>query len=154
MAALQIHVIGGELTHVADNIQMQRCLQGQLKSSAEAALILQQARDLQGIPKTEQELKTERCKVWCQLFWSSFILSFLFNLIDTGSDLLIGYRYYNEMSGTTRTDHATDQCDEQYQLQPSNSSQLNQNCDQSAGPINLSCFPIALSPEQGYNYVM
>ena len=54
---------GGPLTHVSDNIQMQRCLQRQLKSSAEAAIILQQARDLQGIPKTEQELKTERCKV-------------------------------------------------------------------------------------------
>ena len=54
---------GGPLTHVSDNIQMQRCLQSQLKSSAEAAIILQQARDLQGIPKTEQELKTERCKV-------------------------------------------------------------------------------------------
>ena len=54
---------GGPLTHVSGNIQMQRCLQSQLKSSAEAAIILQQARDLQGIPKTEQELKTERCKV-------------------------------------------------------------------------------------------
>ena len=146
-------MIGGELTHVTDNINMQRCLQGQLKSSAEAALILQQARDLQGIPKTEQELKTERCKVWCQLFWSSFILSFLFNLIDTGSDLLIGYRYYNEMSGTTRTDHATDICDEQSQFQPENST-FNLNCNSTNGQISIRCFPKALLPEQGYYYVM
>jgi hypothetical protein len=64
----------------------------QLKTSAEAAIILEQSRALQGIPKTERELKAERGKVWSRLFFSSLLLSLLFNAIDTGSDILIMIR--------------------------------------------------------------
>lgn len=53
----------GEITHESDQRKLQRCLREQLKSSAEAAVILQQVRDLQGIPKTDKELKSEKGKV-------------------------------------------------------------------------------------------
>ena len=101
---IQIHV-ESRLTHEADQIKLQRCLRGQLKSSAEAATVLEQVRALQGIPKTEHELKMETCKVWTRLFFASLLLSLLFNLVDNGSDILIMIRYYNdymtESNGTT-----------------------------------------------------
>jgi hypothetical protein len=89
---IQIHC-ESELTHEADQLKLQRCLRGQLKSSAEAATILDQSRALQGIPKTERELKAENGKVWSRLFFASLLLSLLFNAIDTGSDILIMIRY-------------------------------------------------------------
>ena len=96
---IQIH-IECDLTHEADQIKLQRCLRGQLKSSAEAAVILDNVRALQGIPKTEHELKMETCKVWSRLFFSSLMLSLLFNLVDNGSDTLIMFRYYNDWQET------------------------------------------------------
>ena len=93
---IQIH-IESRLTHEADQIKLQRCLRNQLKSSAEASIILEQVRALQGIPKSELELKMETCKVWSRLFFASLLLSLLFNLIDNGSDILIMFRYYNEL---------------------------------------------------------
>ena len=45
---IQLHVIiGTETHHVTEQIHMQRCLRNQLKSSAEAAIILDQCRALQ-----------------------------------------------------------------------------------------------------------
>ena len=45
---IQLHVIiGTETHHVTEQIHMQRCLRKQLKSSAEAAIILDQCRALQ-----------------------------------------------------------------------------------------------------------
>merc|ERR1712088_536954 len=85
---IEIHCIS-ELSHEADQLKLMRCLRGQLKSSAEAAIILEQSRAIQGIPKTERELKAERGKVWSKLFFASLLLFLLFNLIDTGSDILI-----------------------------------------------------------------
>ena len=96
---IQIHV-ESIITHEADQIKLQRCLRNQLKSSAEAAIILEQIRALQGIPKTEHEIKMEACKVWSRLFFSSLLLSLLFNIVDNGSDILIMFRYYNELMGT------------------------------------------------------
>ena len=90
---IQIHC-STDLTHEADQLKLQRCLRDQLKTSAEAAIILEQCRALQGIPKTERELKAERGKVWSRLFFSSLLLSLLFNAIDTGSDILIMIRYF------------------------------------------------------------
>lgn len=92
---IQLHV-ESRLTHEADQIKLQRCLRGQLKSSAEAAIVLEQVRALQGMPKTEHELKMETCKVWTRLFFASLLLSLLFNLVDNGSDILIMIRYYND----------------------------------------------------------
>ena len=86
-----------EQFHVTEQIKLQRCLRGQLKSSAEAAIILDQSRALQGIPKTEHELKMEKGKVWSRLFFASLLLMLIFNAIDTGSDILIVIRYYYEM---------------------------------------------------------
>ncbi len=93
---IQIH-IETILSHEADQLKLQRCLRSQLKSSAEAAIILEQSRALQGIPKTERELKAERGKVWSRLFFASLLLSLLFNAIDTGSDILIMFRYVHLM---------------------------------------------------------
>ena len=89
---IQLHVLGTDMTHVADQLKLQRCLRSQLKSSAEAAIILDQSRALQGIPKTETELKAERGKVWARLFFASLLLTLIFNAIDTGSDILIMFR--------------------------------------------------------------
>lgn len=81
---IQVHCVS-DITHEADQLKLQRCLRSQLKSSAEAAIILEQARALQGIPKTERELKAENAKVWSRLFFASLLLSLIFNAIDTGS---------------------------------------------------------------------
>jgi len=43
-----------------------------------AAIILDQSRALQGIPKTERELKAEKGKVWSRLFFASLLLSLIF----------------------------------------------------------------------------
>ena len=87
-----------ELSHEADQLKLMRCLRGQLKSSAEAAIILEQSRAIQGIPKTTRELKAERGKVWTRLFFSTLFLSLIFNTIDIGSDTLILIRYWRELS--------------------------------------------------------
>ena len=63
---IHVHCVS-EITHDADQLKLKRCLRGQLKSSAEAAMILDQSRALQGIPKTERELKAENGKVWSRL---------------------------------------------------------------------------------------
>ena len=90
---IQIHIDNGSrFTYEADQIKLQRCLRNQLKSSAEAATILDQCRALQGIPKTDKEVKAECCKVWSRLFFSSLLLSLMFNAIDTGSDIMIMIR--------------------------------------------------------------
>merc|ERR1712240_202306 len=96
---IEIHCIS-ELSHEADQLKLQRCLRGQLKSSAEAAIILEQSRAIQGIPKTARELKAERGKVWTRLFFSTLFLSLIFNAIDIGSDTLILIRYMRELSAT------------------------------------------------------
>ena len=90
--------IFSELSHEADQLKLMRCLRGQLKSSAEAAIILEQSRAIQGIPKTTRELKAERGKVWSRLFFSTLFLSLIFNAIDIGSDTLILIRYWRELS--------------------------------------------------------
>ena len=46
---IQLHVCLSGLTHEADQLKLQRCLRSQLKSSAEAAIILEQSRALQVI---------------------------------------------------------------------------------------------------------
>jgi len=95
---IEIHCNNGDLAHESDQRTLQRCIRKQLKSSAEAAVILQQVRDLQGIPKTEKELKAEKGKVWARLFFSTLFLSLIFNAIDIGSDTLILIRYMRELS--------------------------------------------------------
>jgi len=98
---IEIHCSNGEITHESDQRKLQRCLREQLKSSAEAAVILQQVRDLQGIPKTDKELKSEKGKVWARLFFSTLFLSLLFNAVDIGSDTLILIRYMRELTYST-----------------------------------------------------
>ena len=47
-------------------------------------------RDLQGIPKTDHEFKTETCKVWCRLFWTSLLLYVPhLSRYHTGADLIV-----------------------------------------------------------------
>ena len=77
---------------MADNLKLQKCIRSQMKSSAEVAVILAQIRDLQGIPKTDHELKMETCKVWCRVFWASLLLYLIFQVIDTGADLIVLFR--------------------------------------------------------------
>ena len=58
---IQLHVCLSGLTHEADQLKLQRCLRSQLKSSAEAAIILEQSRALQ-VPRTHKgvsDLKTQ-----------------------------------------------------------------------------------------------
>ena len=90
---IQFHCTSASiLFHEAKQIELQRCLRTQLKTSAEAATILDQSRALQGIPKTEKELEAEKGKVWSRLFFASLLVSLVFNAIDTGSDIMIMLR--------------------------------------------------------------
>ena len=67
--------------HEREQIKLQRCLRTQLKSSAEAAIILDQTRYLQGIPFTRKELKAEKGKIWSKLFFASLLLFLSFQFI-------------------------------------------------------------------------
>eukprot|EP00095_Tigriopus_kingsejongensis_P008429 maker-scaffold1302_size49677-snap-gene-0.18 protein:Tk08429 transcript:maker-scaffold1302_size49677-snap-gene-0.18-mRNA-1 annotation:"hypothetical protein DAPPUDRAFT_43071" len=146
---IQIHC-ESDLTHEADQLKLQRCLRDQLKSSAEAAIILDQVRALQGIPKTERELKAEKCKVWSRLFFSSLLLSLVFNAIDTGSDILIMIRYYHEMMGTySMTTNTT--CGEEEDWDDMQTPICNAS---GTDPISIQCFPSALSPLQKFAYTL
>ncbi|CAB4066236.1 ALDH5A1 [Lepeophtheirus salmonis] len=58
---IQVHCVS-DITHEADQLKLQRCLRGQLKSSAEAAIILEQSRALQGIPKNSKGAKSRTWK--------------------------------------------------------------------------------------------
>ncbi|TRY68445.1 hypothetical protein TCAL_06832 [Tigriopus californicus] len=148
---IQIHCVS-EITHVADQLKLQRCLRSQLKSSAEASIILDQVRALQGIPKTEPELKAEKCKVWSRLFFSSLLLSLVFNAIDTGSDILIMIRYYHEMMGSNSVASNVTCGDDEL----GNDSDFGApNCNASGHePISIQCFPSALSPVQKFGYTL
>ena len=44
-----------------------------------------QMQDLQGIPKTDHELKMVTCKV----FWASLLLYHIFQVIDMGANLIV-----------------------------------------------------------------
>jgi len=150
---IQIHCLS-DLTHEADQQKLQRCLRGQLKTSAEAATILDQSRALQGIPKTERELKAERGKVWARLFFASLLLSLLFNAIDTGSDILIMIRYWHELVGQEQNDT---QCgDDDMEFTGRTKYNLTNSCNETnpEGMISLQCFPQALSPESKFGYTL
>lgn len=141
-----------DITHEADQLKLQRCLRSQLKSSAEAAIILEQSRALQGIPKTDKELKAERGKVWSKLFFASLLLSLLFNAIDTGSDILIMFRYYGELVGETiSTSNTTCGSD-------SDNSEVYETpvCENLTAHelISIQCFPQALSAESKFGYTL
>ena len=79
-----IMLYSGELGHESDQKNLQRCLRNQLKSSSEAAIILEQTRSLQGIPKTVKELKMEKGKVDI----TDFIVYFI-NLAGVGETVLL-----------------------------------------------------------------
>ena len=81
-----------EEKHYADQQVLRKCIRSQVKSSAEAAVILEQIRALQGMPKTDHELKMETCKVWCRVFWASLLLFVIFQIIDTGADLIVLFK--------------------------------------------------------------
>ncbi len=152
---IQIHC-ESELTHEADQLKLQRCLRSQLKSSAEAAIVLDQSRALQGIPKTEHELKMERWKVWSKLFFASLLLSLLFNAIDTGSDILIMFRYYGELVGEVITT-ANITCGGDDELTgPGGDVYEPPKCDNftEGELISIECFPKALSAESKFGYTL
>ena len=148
---IQIHCVS-DITHEADQLKLQRCLRDQLKSSAEAAIILEQSRALQGIPKTEKELKAESSKVWSKLFFSSLLLSLIFNAVDTGSDVLIMIRYYGEMVGDVIM-RSNNTCGEDV-LEDVN--YVSPRCDNISEHelISIQCFPQHLSPEQKFGYTL
>lgn len=149
---IQLHC-ESELTHEADQLKLQRCLRSQLKSSAEAAIILEQSRALQGIPKTERELKAENGKVWSRLFFASLLLSLIFNAIDTGSDIIIMIRYYGEMMGET-FDSRNSTCSEQIAETHSFDAAVCNRAGNSTEPISIQCFPLSLTPEQKFGYTL
>lgn len=149
---IQIHCVS-DITHEADQLKLQRCLRQQLKSSAEAAIILEQSRALQGIPKTDRELQAESTKVWSKLFFASLMLSLIFNAIDTGSDILIMIRYYGEMmsNGTIIVSNNTCGDDTTKLLHDYVAPVCNVTDDEL---ISIECFPQGLSPEQKFGYTL
>ena len=73
--------LAADREHEREQIKLQRYLRTQLKSSAEAAIILDQTRYLQGIPFTRKELKAEKGKIWSKLFFASLLLFLSFQFI-------------------------------------------------------------------------
>ena len=168
----------GELGHDADQLKLQRCLRGQLKSSAEAAVILEQSRAIQGIPKTARELKAERGKVWTRLFFSTLFLSLIFNAIDIGSDTLILVRYWNELSSQQNREqlilnpglsHSTDSQKEDIEAcgrdyygigvtgNATIDEQRKDECKQNwikGQNISLTCFPNGMDPHSKFGYTL
>ena len=151
---IKLHVITDiEQFHVTEQINLQRCLRQQLKSSAEAAIILDQSRALQGIPKTDHELKMEKGKVWSRLFFASLLLMLIFNAIDTGSDILIVIRYYYEMYPNKDTRlSSTMPCGEI----ETNLTANNINCDNiTVGQeISIQCIPNDMTGDSKFAYTL
>ena len=141
-----------EQFHVTEQIKLQRCLRGQLKSSAEAAIILDQSRALQGIPKTEHELKMEKGKVWSRLFFASLLLMLIFNAIDTGSDILIVIRYYYEMYPENDNSNRRNMPCGEYET---GEKQII-NCDKTENvtDISIQCIPQDLTGENKFAYTL
>jgi len=177
---IEIHCNNGDLAHESDQRTLQRCIRKQLKSSAEAAVILQQVRDLQGIPKTEKELKAEKGKVWARLFFSTLFLSLIFNAIDIGSDTLILIRYMRELSysaytGLNNTMDLTGANDNSSELMGKNENNFAEPCDRdyygvglttehfkqdcmdkwaNGSDIELKCFPMAMDSHAKFGYTL
>jgi len=177
---IEIHCNNGDLAHESDQRTLQRCIRKQLKSSAEAAVILQQVRDLQGIPKTEKELKAEKGKVWARLFFSTLFLSLIFNAIDIGSDTLILIRYMRELSysaytGLNNTTDLTGANDNSSELMGKNENNFAEPCDrdyygvglttehfkqdcmdkwENGSDIELKCFPMAMDSHAKFGYTL
>merc|ERR1719458_44007 len=177
---IEIHCNNGDLAHESDQRTLQRCIRKQLKSSAEAAVILQQVRDLQGIPKTEKELKAEKGKVWARLFFSTLFLSLIFNAIDIGSDTLILIRYMRELSysaytGLNNTTDLTGANDNSSELMGKNENNFAEPCDRdyygvglttehfkqdctdkwaNGSDIELKCFPMAMDSHAKFGYTL
>jgi len=164
---IEIHCIS-ELSHEADQLKLQRCLRGQLKSSAEAAIILEQSRAIQGIPKTARELKAERGKVWSKLFFATLFLSLIFNAIDIGSDTLILLRYWRELSRqffpTKHFNNETSSESEFQNLEPCERDYYGiglpadrHDCIDNwmAGKnISLKCFPMGMDSQSKFGYTL
>jgi len=167
---IEIHCIS-ELSHEADQLKLQRCLRGQLKSSAEAAIILEQSRAIQGIPKTARELKAERGKVWSKLFFATLFLSLIFNAVDIGSDTLILLRYWRELSNVFRSfdnsttidnegDHLNniEPCERDYYgIGLTDTKIYRQDClnDWDDGKnISLKCFPMGMNSQSKFGYTL
>jgi len=159
---IEIHCVAEEKDediHVANQLKLQRCLRDQLKSSSEAAIINEQCRALQGIPRTTRELKAEKGKVWSRLFFSTLFLSLIFNAIDTGSDILIMIRYFNELIGDQEPDANTCNTDVNtggYQI-AENNTYTKINCTdnwQSGDNIKITCFPITMDPKSKFGYTL
>jgi len=177
---IEIHCNNGDLAHESDQRTLQRCIRKQLKSSAEAAVILQQVRDLQGIPKTEKELKAEKGKVWARLFFSTLFLSLIFNAIDIGSDTLILIRYMRELSysaytSLNNTTDLTGANDNSSELMGKNENNFAEPCDRdyygvgmttdhfakdcqdkwlNGSDIELKCFPMAMDSHAKFGYTL
>jgi len=167
---IEIHCIS-ELSHEADQLMLMRCLREQLKSSAEAAIILEQSRAIQGIPKTTRELKAERGKVWTRLFFSTLFLSLIFNAIDIGSDTLILIRYWRElskgwsipnrpqddllMSVTEDPNEDIEPCDRDYYGigTPERRDWCQKNFTLGKN-ISLNCYPMGMDPQSKFGYTL
>jgi len=156
---IEIHCLS-ELTHEPDQLKLQRCLRSQLKSSAEAAIINEQSRALQGIPKTVRELKAEKGKVWARLFFSTLFLSLIFNAIDTGSDLLILRRYFYELVGEEYSGDDHNSCGHDREKPQDISFELYDNLTtclerwKEGMNITIKCFPLEMDAHSKFGYTL
>lgn len=163
---ISVHCLS-ELTHIPDQLKLQRCLRSQLKSSAEAAIMLDQARCLQGIPKTLDELKKEKTKVWSKLFFSTLFLSLIFNAVDTGSDIMIMMRYFHEFMGDGNMGHSDGSCAPINAPVVRNTIKFNNtqnmdpwnllNCSDrwaSRLEVSIQCFPKSMNAQSKFGYTL
>ncbi|XP_023333011.1 uncharacterized protein LOC111704873 [Eurytemora carolleeae] len=150
---IEIHCLS-ELTHESDQLKLQRCLRSQLKSSAEAAIINEQSRALQGIPKTVRELKAEKGKIWSKLFFSTLFLSLIFNAIDTGSDILIMIRYFNELVGKLEISEDTCVTDTYPGIYNDTAFDCEEANWEKGNNITIKCFPLKMDPQSKFGYTL
>ena len=130
---IPLHCLSEE-THARDQISLKRCMRDQLKSSADSTLIQRQLEYMQGIPKTEHELKMEKCRIWSSLFFSVLLLGVTYSTLDYGSDIILVTRYGHEINETSRAKVQNDCRD------------LWQNGDM----ISIKCFPESMAPNEKF----
>ena len=139
---IQLHCLSdsavSEENHVRDQINLKRCMRDQLKSSADSSRIQWQLEYLQGLPRTDHELKMEKCRVWCGLFWSVLVLGVFYSALDYGSDILLVTRYNRQTNNETSRER-----ERVYQKECSDKWE-------SGEAISIHCFPASLTQQEKF----
>ena len=94
----------------------------------------------------------EKAKVWSRLFFASLLLSFLFNAIDTGSDILIMFRYYYELYPERKTNSSNVDCGG-VMAEQQHYTDICVNKTESE-QLSIQCIPTELQPASKFGYTL